>query len=78
MNLVLIAGLVVSVIASILMAYGRIFRSKHEMEKESQGTPGLNEAKMRHKLIETRAAQVGAILLAVGFTIQVIAHIMFE
>ncbi len=78
MNLILISGLIVSVIASILMAYGRIFRSKHEMEKESEGNLGLNKSKMRHKVIETRVAQVGAILLVVGFTIQVIAHIMFE
>lgn len=78
MDLVLITGLIVSVLASILMAYGRIFRSKHEVEKESQGNLGLNESKMKHKLIETRIAQVGAILLVVGFTIQVIAHIMFE
>ncbi len=78
MNIVLITGLIVSVIASILMAYGRIFRTKHEMEKESEGNVGLNESKMKHKLIETRVAQVGAILLVVGFTIQVIAHIIFE
>ena len=78
MNFTLITGLIVSVIASILMAYGRIFRSKHEMEKESEGSLGLNESKMKHKLIGTRVAQVGAILLIVGFTIQVIAHVLFE
>jgi hypothetical protein len=77
MDLVLIVGLVVSVIASVLMAYGRIFRSKHEIVKESNDNEGLNESRMKHKLIETRVAQVGALLLVAGFTIQVIAHIMF-
>lgn len=28
-----------------------------------------NEARMKHKLIETRVAQVGALLLVAGFTI---------
>lgn len=77
MDLVLIAGLIVSVIASVLIAYGRIFRSKREIERESKSNLGLNEAKMKHKLVETRAAQVGAILLIAGFLIQVIAHIIF-
>lgn len=77
MDFVLIVGLVVSVIASVLMAHGRIFRSKHEIVKESNDKEGLNEARMKHKLIETRVAQVGALLLVAGFTIQVIAHIMF-
>jgi hypothetical protein len=63
MDFVLIVGLLVSVIASVLMAYGRVFRSKHEIEKESDGRQGLNEARMKHKLIETRVAQVGALLL---------------
>lgn len=77
MDFVLIVGLIVSVIASVLMAYGRIFRPKHEIVKESNDNEGLNEARMKHKLIETRVAQVGALLLVAGFTIQVIAHIMF-
>jgi len=77
MDIVLIAGLLVSVIASVLTAYGRIFRSKHEIEKESSGNQELNEAKVKHKLIETRVAQVGAVLLVAGFTIQVIAHVLF-
>jgi hypothetical protein len=59
---------------SMLTAYGRIFRTKHEMEKESDNTKGFNEFKMRHKLIETRVAQMGAILLVLGFVIQLFAH----
>jgi len=72
MNSLLIAGLIVSVIASY--AHGRVFRTKHEMEKESDNSKGFNESKMRHKLIETRVAQIGAILLVIGFAIQLFAH----
>ncbi|MGA8912965.1 MAG: hypothetical protein WB443_08935 [Nitrososphaeraceae archaeon] len=79
MNLVLIIGLVTSLIASILMAYGRIFRTKHTIEKESNShTEGLNKAEMTHRLIETRIAQLGAGLLILGFSIQIVAHIFFE
>ena len=74
MNSLLIAGLLVSVVASMLTAYGRIFRTRHEMEKHSDNTKAFNESKMRHKLIETRVAQMGAILLVLGFVIQVFAH----
>jgi hypothetical protein len=74
MNSLLIAGLIVSVIASLLTAYGRVFRTKHEIEKQSEGSAGLNQSKMQHKLIETRVAQMGAILLVIGFVIQVFAH----
>ena len=74
MNSLLIAGLIVSVIASLLTAYGRIFRTKHEMAKESANSKGFNESKMQHKLIETRVAQIGVILLVIGFAIQLLAH----
>ena len=37
------------------MVYGRIFRTKHTIEKESNShTEGLNKAEMTHRLIETR------------------------
>ena len=79
MNLVLIIGLVTSLIASILMAYGRIFRTKRTIEKESNNyTEGLNRTEMTHRLIETRIAQLGAALLILGFSIQIVAHIFFE
>lgn len=79
MNSVLIVGLVTSLIASILMAYGRIFRTKHTIEKESDShREGLNRAEMVHRLIETRIAQLGAGLLILGFSVQIIAHIFFE
>ena len=67
----MLAGLVINLIASILISYGRIFRSKKTIEKESitEGHENVHEEK--HRLIETRVAQVGAVLLAIGFAIQI-------
>jgi len=67
----MLAGLVFNLIASILISYGRIFRSKKTIEKESitEGHENVHEEK--HRLIETRVAQVGAVLLAIGFAIQI-------
>ena len=79
MNTVLIIRLIVSLIASVIIAYGRIFRTKHTIEKESEDSgSGLNESEMKHRLIETRIAQAGAVLLVFGFAIQIIAHIEFS
>ncbi|MDQ6863323.1 MAG: hypothetical protein M3044_05825 [Thermoproteota archaeon] len=78
MNTILIDGLGVSLIASILIAYGRIFRTKHTIEKESDGNAGLNRTEMQHRLIETRIAQIGAVLLVLGFAIQIFAHIILN
>jgi hypothetical protein len=67
----MLAGLVINLIASILISYGRIFRSKKTIEKESitEGHENVHEEK--HRLIETRVAQVGAVLLAIGFAIPI-------
>lgn len=67
----MLAGLLINLIASILISYGRIFRSRKTIEKESitEGHENVHEEK--HRLIETRVAQVGAVLLAIGFAIQI-------
>ena len=75
MNSLLIVGLIISVVASILIADGRIFRTKHEIDKESDNPKGLNQPKMHHKLIETRMAQFGGVLLVLSFAMQLIAEI---
>jgi hypothetical protein len=67
----MLAGLVINLIASILISYGRIFRSKRTIEKESITDGHENVHEEKHRLIETRVAQVGAILLAIGFAIQI-------
>ena len=66
-----IVGLILNLIASVMIAYGRIFRSKKTIEKESQ-TDGLeNIHEEKHRLLETRIAQLGAVLLSIGFAIQI-------
>jgi hypothetical protein len=60
-----------NLIASVLIGYGRIFRSKKTIRKESQTRGDKNVHEERHRLIETRVAQIGAVLLAVGFAVQI-------
>jgi len=67
----MLAVLVINLIASILISYGRIFRSKKTIEKESMTEGHENVHEEKHRLIETRVAQVGAVLLAIGFAIQI-------
>jgi len=75
-NSVVIVGLSISLIASMLIAYGRIFRSKKTIMKESQ-TDGLqNIHEIRHRLLETRIAQIGAALLSIGFALQLTGNFM--
>jgi hypothetical protein len=63
--------LILNLIASILIGYGRIFRSKKTIEKESQTRGEENIYEEKHRLLETRVAQLGAILLAIGFAVQI-------
>ncbi|MDQ4022280.1 MAG: hypothetical protein M3224_00970 [Thermoproteota archaeon] len=73
-NLVII-GLVLNLIASFLIAYGRIFRSKETIKKESNTEGGHNTEEERHRLKETRIAQIGAGLMVVGFAVQIIGNV---
>ncbi|HET7242503.1 MAG TPA: hypothetical protein VFI64_04085 [Nitrososphaeraceae archaeon] len=68
---IMLAGLLINLIASILISYGRIFRSRKTIEKESITDGHENVHEEKHRLIETRVAQVGAVLLAIGFAIQI-------
>ena len=65
-----IVGLGISLLASMLIAYGRIFRSKKTIMKESQTDGHQNIHEMKHRLLETRIAQIGAVLLSIGFALQ--------
>ena len=58
-------------IASIMISYGRIFRSKKTIKKESLTVGYKNIHEEKHRLLETRIAQVGAVLLSAGFAIQI-------
>jgi len=70
-KIIILSGLIMNLVASILIGYGRIFRSKKTIEKESQTSGNENVYEERHRLIETRVAQIGAVLLAVGFAVQI-------
>jgi formate hydrogenlyase subunit 3/multisubunit Na+/H+ antiporter MnhD subunit len=70
-NILILSGLILNLIASILIGYGRIFRSKKTIEKESQTRGEENIYEEKHRILETRVAQLGAILLAIGFAVQI-------
>jgi hypothetical protein len=70
-KILILSGLIMNLIASVLIGYGRIFRSKKTIEKESQTGGGENVYEKRHRLLETRIAQIGAALLAIGFAVQI-------
>lgn len=78
MNTVVIVGLTVSLVASLFIAYGRIFRTKHTIHEESKTSGHINLKEKRHRFVETRMAQAGAVLLVAGFAIQIIGHVFFE
>ena len=59
LDIVIMAGLVVDVIAAFLLYYGKIFRSTETIEQMSKHS----EHEIRHRMIETRLARLGAILL---------------
>ena len=61
---ILLLGLAINLIASIMISYGRIFRSKKTIKKESLTDGHENIHEEKHRLIETRIAQAGAVLLS--------------
>lgn len=67
----ILTGLIINLIASMLLGYGRIFRSKKTIEKESRNEGPENVHEKKHRLIETRVAQAGAVLLSIGFAVQI-------
>jgi hypothetical protein len=67
----ILVGLIFNLIASVLIGYGRIFRSKKTIQKESQTGGKENTFEKKHRLLETRIAQVGAVLLAIGLPVQI-------
>jgi UPF0716 family protein affecting phage T7 exclusion len=66
-----ISGLIMNLIASLMIGYGRIFRSKKTIKKESRTDTPENVHEEKHRLIETRIAQIGAVLLSLGFATQI-------
>ena len=66
-NVMLVIGLGISLLASIFMAYGKVFRRKETIEEQSGSSEKENQKEKEHRLKETRFAQIGAVLLIVGF-----------
>jgi predicted histidine transporter YuiF (NhaC family) len=77
-NNVVILGLALNLIASFLIAYGRIFRSRKIIQKESRNDKERNLEEERQRLKETRIAQIGAAVMVAGFAIQIIGNIFFQ
>lgn len=75
MNIVVIIGLAVSLVAALFIAYGRIFRTKDTIHEESKTSGHTNLKEEHHRLVETRMAQVGAVLLVAGFALQLTGNI---
>ena len=73
LDIVIMAGLVVDVIAAFLLYYGKIFRSTETIEQMSKHS----EHEIRHRVIETRLARMGAILLIAGFIIQLLGYAIY-
>lgn len=73
LDIVIMAGLVVDVIAAFLLYYGKIFRSTETIEQMSKHS----EHEIRHRVIETRLARLGAILLIAGFIIQLAGYAIY-
>jgi hypothetical protein len=68
---IILVGLTFNLIASVLIGYGRIFRSKKTIQKESQTADQENTFEEKQRLLETRIAQMGVVLLTIGFAVQI-------
>jgi predicted histidine transporter YuiF (NhaC family) len=77
-NIVLVIGLGISLLASIFMAYGKVFRKKEAIEEQSGSGERENKKEKEHRLKETRIAQIGAVLLIAGFSVQIAANLIFK
>jgi hypothetical protein len=78
MKTVVVIGLAISLVASFLISYGRIFRTKNIINEESKTSGYYNMKEAHQRLVETRVAQVGAVLLVLGFAMQLVGNILFE
>jgi hypothetical protein len=77
-NIMLVVGLGISLLASIFMAYGKVFRRKETIEEQSGSTEIHNQKEKEHRMRETRFAQIGAVLLITGFSVQIAANVTYE
>jgi hypothetical protein len=74
----LVAGLCISLLASIFMPYGKVFRRRETIDEQSGSTEIYNQREKEHRMRETRFAQIGAALLILGFAVQIAANVIYE
>lgn len=67
---IILLGLILDLTAAILIYYGKIFRSEKTIEQMSHQT--IEEIK--HRKLETKLARLGAIILIIGFAIQIVGY----
>lgn len=70
LDVVILSGLILDVIASFLLYWSKIFRSQKTIEKMSIE----KEYEIEHRSAETKRARLGAILLIAGFMIQIAGY----
>ena len=69
-DIIIVIGLLIDVVAALMMYYGKIFRSTQTIEQMSKHS----NHEIKHRILETRLARLGAILLIIGFVIQIIGY----
>ena len=57
-NIVLVAGLCISLLASIFMAHPKVFRRRETTEEQSGSTEIHNQKEKEHRMRETMFAQI--------------------
>lgn len=62
--------MLIDVVAAIMMYYGKIFRTTQTIEQISKHSGH----EIKHRVFETQLARLGAILLIIGFVIQIIGY----
>jgi hypothetical protein len=77
-NIMLVVGLSISLLASIFMAYGKVFRKRETIEEQSGSTERQNQKEKEHRMRETRFAQIGAAILIAGFLYKIAANVIYE
>jgi hypothetical protein len=77
-NIMLVVGLSISLLASIFMAYGKVFRRRETVEEQSGSTERQNQKEKEHRMRETRFAQIGAAILIAGFLYKIAANVIYE
>ena len=74
----LVVGLSISLLASIFMAYRKVFRKRETIEEQSGSTERQNQKEKEHRMRETRFAQIGAAILIAGFLYKIAANVIYE